>query len=51
MIYKFKRGDSFIEVDSEFPADQVDTFENMLEEDSLGDTIEIKIEELEGDES
>lgn len=49
MVYKFKRGDTFIDVDSNFPMDQVDSFENMKSDDFENDTIEIRIDELVGD--
>ena len=50
MIYKFKKGDDFLEVDSNFSSDQVDTFGNMMKSDDFeNDTIEIKLDELNGE--
>ena len=46
MIIKLKEGDSFIEVDTEFTDDMIDTFDNELnsaENNDLEDTIDIKM--------
>ncbi len=47
MKVKIKKGDSYIEVDSEFPDEKIDYA--LMNEDDLGDTLELDLNKLSGE--